>query len=59
MRKNKDDKKRCSFRCPVAKDVGDDTHKLYAIYCDCGVTIFGNTIKECNATWRRHIGGEL
>lgn len=31
----------------------------YVIYCDCGLTIFGNTKDLCEQTWRKHKAGNL
>ena len=53
-------KKKCSFRLPVAETVdGVPYLDRWVIYCDCGCTIFGNSIAEAQSTWYAHVEGKL
>lgn len=53
-------KRKCSFRLPKAEKMdGVPYMERWAIYCDCGMTIFGNTEDECKASWYKHVEGKL
>ena len=53
-------KKKCSFRLPKAEKMDSVPYmERWAIYCDCGTTIFGNTEDECKNTWYKHMEGKL
>ena len=59
MGKKKENKK-CSFRLPEAEKVdGVPYLERWAIHCDCGCTIFGNTVTEAQNTWYAHVEGKL
>jgi len=57
MKKNT--KKRCDFRLPKVECIDNGAYPRWAIYCSCGTTIFGNSIKECQDSWRKHAEGKL
>ena len=53
-------KKKCSFYVPKAEKLDMIPYgERWAIYCDCGTTIFGNSKSECEVTWHKHISGDL
>lgn len=51
------EKPKCSFRIPDAEQLFEKPYERWVIYCDCGCTIFGNTIDEVQTSWYRHIEG--
>lgn len=53
-------KPKCSFRRPDAEKIeGVPYMERWVIYCDCGCTIFGNTLGDTERAWYEHIEGRL
>jgi len=59
MMSKRNEKKRCDFRLPKVECIDNGAYPRWAIYCSCGTTIFGNSIKECQDSWRKHAEGKL
>ena len=50
---------KCSFRIPDAELLFSEPYECWAIHCDCGTTIMAATVKEAQASWRKHVEGEF
>ena len=51
-------RRKCSFRMPAAEQIDAPYLERWVIYCNCGVTVFGNSKEDAERTWREHVNSE-